>query len=123
MQPHPPKSNNGPGDRTRTKERALTIRVALRLHPVIPTNAREAKRDTTLPVGGGSDGRNVLFVKKGTLIVYNVFAMHRDEAVFGANPEEFEPERWAGLRPGWGYLPFNGGPRICLGREYKDTQE
>ncbi|KAJ3485698.1 hypothetical protein NLG97_g6760 [Lecanicillium saksenae] len=93
------------------------VQESLRLHPVIPTNAREATRDTTLPVGGGRDGSEPLLVKKGTLIVYNVFAMHRDEAVFGVDPEKFQPERWSGLRPGWGYLPFNGGPRICLGQQ------
>ncbi|KAK8142969.1 hypothetical protein G3M48_007908 [Beauveria asiatica] len=93
------------------------VQESLRLHPVIPTNAREATRDTTLPVGGGKDGSESLLVKKGTLIVYNVFAMHRDETVFGADAAKFRPERWAGLRPGWGYLPFNGGPRICLGQQ------
>ncbi|OAA70681.1 Cytochrome P450 [Cordyceps fumosorosea ARSEF 2679] len=94
------------------------IQESLRLHPVIPTNAREATRDTTLPVGGGEDGEAPLKVRKGTLVVYNVFAMHRDRAVFGADADEFRPERWAGgLRPGWGYLPFNGGPRICLGQQ------
>lgn len=71
-----------------------------------------------MPVGGGREGTEPLLVKKGTLIVYNIFAMHRDEAVFGDDADKFHPERWAGLRPGWGYLPFNGGPRICLGREY-----
>lgn len=50
--------------------------------------------------------------------MYNIYAMHRDIEVFGPDPEEFVPERWNGLRPGWGYLPFNGGPRICIGREY-----
>ena len=90
----------------------------MRLHPVIPTNAREATRDTTLPYGGGQDGQAPLFVNKGALIVYNIFAMHRDKTVFGENAEEFVPERWSGLRPGWGYLPFNGGPRIFLGRKY-----
>lgn len=49
--------------------------------------------------------------------MYNVYSMHRDEQVFGSNPEEFIPERWDNLRPGWSYLPFNGGPRICIGRE------
>ncbi|KAM3511723.1 hypothetical protein MY11210_004613 [Beauveria gryllotalpidicola] len=93
------------------------VQESLRLHPVIPTNAREATRDTTLPAGGGKDGSESLLVRKGTLIVYNVFAMHRDEAVFGADAAKFRPERWAGLRPGWGYLPFNGGPRICLGQQ------
>ncbi|OAA79127.1 Cytochrome P450 [Akanthomyces lecanii RCEF 1005] len=93
------------------------VQESLRLHPVIPTNAREATRDTTLPVGGGREGTEPLLVKKGTLIVYNIFAMHRDKAVFGDDADKFHPERWAGLRPGWGYLPFNGGPRICLGQQ------
>ncbi|TQV97873.1 cytochrome P450 alkane hydroxylase [Cordyceps javanica] len=93
------------------------VQESLRLHPVIPTNAREATRDTTLPVGGGREGIEPMLVKKGTLIVYNIFAMHRDEAVFGPDAEKFRPDRWAGLRPGWGYLPFNGGSRICLGQQ------
>lgn len=90
---------------------------ALRLHPVIPTNAREARQDTTIPHGGGADGTSPLFVKKGVVVMYNVYAMHRDERVFGSDPEAFVPERWRDLRPGWGYLPFSGGPRICMGRE------
>lgn len=43
--------------------------------------------------------------------------MHRREDIFGDEPEEFRPERWDGLRPGYAFLPFNGGPRICLGRK------
>ncbi|KOS19855.1 Cytochrome P450 52A11 [Escovopsis weberi] len=94
------------------------VQESLRLHPVIPTNARQAVRDTTLPRGGGADGKAPLFVRQGTLVMYNIYAMHRDEAVFGAEPEEFVPERWEGLRPGWSYLPFNGGPRICIGQKF-----
>lgn len=48
---------------------------------------------------------------------YNVYAMHRNEDVFGRDPDEFVPERWQDLRPGWGYLPFNGGARACIGRK------
>lgn len=84
---------------------------------MIPTNAREARQDTTIPHGGGADGTSPLFVKKGVVVMYNVYAMHRDERVFGSDPEAFVPERWRDLRPGWGYLPFSGGPRICMGRE------
>lgn len=42
--------------------------------------------------------------------------MHRRTDIYGPDALEFKPERWETLRPGWGYLPFNGGPRICLGR-------
>ncbi len=49
--------------------------------------------------------------------------MHRRKDFYGEDAEEFRPERWIdgeegkGLRVGWEYLPFNGGPRICIGRE------
>jgi len=44
--------------------------------------------------------------------------MHRSAEIYGEDAEEFRPERWEGLRPGWGYLPFNGGPRICIGQQF-----
>nr|WGZ60655.1 cytochrome P450 [Fusarium tricinctum] len=94
------------------------VNESLRLHPVIPTNARVAVRDTTIPRGGGADGQSPLFISKGTAMFYNVYAMHRNEGVFGSRTEEFVPERWQDLRPGWGYLPFNGGARACIGQQY-----
>ncbi|KAF4332997.1 n-alkane-inducible cytochrome P450 [Fusarium beomiforme] len=94
------------------------LKWSLRLHPVIPTNARVAVRDTTIPRGGGIDGKSPLFISKGTAMFYNVYAMHRNEYVFGSEAEEFIPERWQDLRPGWGYLPFNGGSRACIGQQY-----
>ncbi|POR32184.1 Cytochrome P450 [Tolypocladium paradoxum] len=98
------------------------INESLRLHPVIPTNAREARQDTTIPRGGGADGNSPLFVKKGAVVMYNLYAMHRDERVFGSDPEAFVPERWKDLRPGWCYLPFSGGPRICMGQHLALTE-
>ncbi|KAH7311550.1 cytochrome P450 [Stachybotrys elegans] len=94
------------------------VQEALRLYPVVPTNARTASRDTTLPQGGGADGKSPLFVPKGGIIIYNMYSLHRDPAVYGGDPEDFRPERWDGLRPGWSYLPFSGGPRICIGQHY-----
>lgn len=91
---------------------------ALRLHPVVPGNTREAACDTVLPRGGGKDGKEPIFVKKGTPVLYNVYTMHRRKDLYGEDADVCRPERWEGLRPGWGFLPFNGGPRICLGREF-----
>ncbi|PWI76171.1 hypothetical protein PCL_03365 [Purpureocillium lilacinum] len=92
------------------------VNESLRLHPVIPIGGRQARRDTVLPHGGGADGESPLLVPKGTIVMFNVYAMHRDDKVFGANVEAFCPERWENLRPGWAYLPFSGGPRICMGQ-------
>ncbi|KAM0702298.1 hypothetical protein Q7P35_011208 [Cladosporium inversicolor] len=96
------------------------INESLRLHPPIPRNSREALRDTTLPVGGGSDGTAPILVPKGTQVGYQVFSMHRREDVYGEDADEFVPERWIerNLRPGWAFLPFNGGPRICIGQQF-----
>jgi len=81
---------------------------------VVPLNTRIANKATTLPRGGGPDGRSPVYVAKGTFVTYNVYTMHRRTDIYGPDALEFRPERWApeeGLRPGWGYLPFNGGPR------------
>ncbi|KAJ5760840.1 hypothetical protein N7520_007996 [Penicillium odoratum] len=97
---------------------------SLRLHPVVPRNEREAVRDTILPLGGGKDGLSPVFVPKGTIVGYCIYAMHRRQDIYGDDAEEFCPERWEGgkLQPRWGYLPFNGGPRICIGQRYALTE-
>jgi cytochrome P450 len=91
---------------------------SLRLFPVVPTNARLVVRDTVLPLGGGPDGKSPIFVPKGTTVSYSVYATHRREDIYGPDASEFKPERWETIRPGWEYLPFNGGPRICLGQQF-----
>jgi cytochrome P450 len=93
------------------------INESLRLYPVVPVNMRQALRDTTLPRGGGEDGSSPIFVPKGRIVDYSVHVMHRLKELWGEDADEFKPERWQGRRPGWEYLPFNGGPRICLGRK------
>lgn len=89
----------------------------LRLYPPVPLNARQALRDTTLPRGGGPDGMAKVFVRKGQQVDYTVYVLHRRRDLWGPDADEFKPERWIGKKPGWEYLPFSGGPRLCLGRE------
>ncbi|KAF2280043.1 cytochrome P450 [Westerdykella ornata] len=95
---------------------------SLRIHPVVPGNSRYAIRDTVLPCGGGKDGQSPLFVPRGTVVAYSPYAMHRRTDIYGPDANEYRPERWEKLRPGWEYLPFNGGPRICLGQQYALTE-
>ncbi|EZF72480.1 hypothetical protein H105_05519 [Trichophyton soudanense CBS 452.61] len=100
----------------------FTLNEILRLYPVVPGNSRSAIRDTVLPRGGGPDGQSPVFVPKGTSVIYSAFSMHRRTDIYGPDALEFKPERWETIRPGWGYLPFNGGPRICLGQQFALTE-
>ncbi|KAI9820833.1 MAG: hypothetical protein M1826_000858 [Phylliscum demangeonii] len=94
----------------------------LRLYPVVPVNARHAVRDTTIPCGGGPDGRSPVFVRQGETVVYTVHVMHRRKDLWGPDADEFRPERWHGLKQTWNWLPFNGGPRICIGQQFALTE-
>jgi cytochrome P450 len=81
-----------------------------------------ALQDSVIPLGGGPEGKDPVFVPKGVIVVYTPYAMHRRKDLYGEDADEFKPERWETLRPGWEYLPFNGGPRICLGQQYALTE-
>ncbi|KAL0935909.1 N-alkane-inducible cytochrome P450 [Colletotrichum truncatum] len=94
----------------------------LRLFPPIATNSRMANKDCVIPVGGGPDGRSPMFVAKNNVVTYSTFVMHRRPELFGSDAEEFIPERWETFRPGWEYLPFNGGPRVCPGQKFALTE-
>ncbi len=94
----------------------------LRLYPSVPMNMRQATRDTSLPRGGGPDGLSPVYVRRGQEINYAVYVMHRRHDLWGPDADEFVPERWTTRRPGWEYLPFNGGPRVCLGQQFALTE-
>ncbi|KAA6410688.1 MAG: cytochrome P450 alkane hydroxylase [Lasallia pustulata] len=101
----------------------------IRLYPPVPANSRQAIRDTTLPHGGGLDGTFPIFVAKGQVVGYSPWSMHRLHATFQPDGEALRPERWAdgegegekGIRAGWEFLAFNGGPRICPGQQFALT--
>jgi len=99
------------------------LRETLRLYPSVPVNDRKANKTTFLPTGGGPDRTAPVLVPKGATVAYSVYAMHRRPEFYGMDAELFRPDRWDEDMPmrcdkttaAWGYLPFNGGPRICLG--------
>ncbi|OQE32751.1 hypothetical protein PENFLA_c001G04217 [Penicillium flavigenum] len=104
-----------------SKSRALLSFTILRLYPSVPVNSRAAGRTTTLPTGGGPKGTAPVLIRKGEAIGYSVYVLHRRKDIYGPDADEFRPGRWengALNNVGYGYLPFNGGPRICLGQEF-----
>lgn len=101
------------------------IKEILRLYPIIPYNVRMSLKDTTLPRGGGLDGLSPIGVLKDTTIVYSPLFLQRRQQHYpeNANYLEFIPERWESWQPGhWNYIPFNGGPRICIGQQFALTE-
>lgn len=98
-----------------------TLQETLRLFPAVPLNARVASVDTTLPFGGGHLGEDPIFIPKGSDITYSTFSMQRSRELWGQDSDVFRPERWEGRKSGWEFLPFNGGPRICIGQQYALT--
>jgi cytochrome P450 len=58
-------------------------------------------------------------------IVYSVFSMQRREDLWGPDSQEFDPDRFIDHRMEKYltknlsiFLPFNAGPRICLGQQF-----
>lgn len=99
------------------------INETLRMYPSVPQNFRVAKKDTTLPRGGGEDRQSPIFVPKGQFVLYTTYSMHRLEAYYGKDADTFRPERWENLRHiGWAYMPFSSGPRVCLGQQFALTE-
>jgi cytochrome P450 len=90
----------------------MVVRESMRLYPPAPGFAREPIEDVT--IGGYT-------VPRGSLVSVITTALHRDKRFFD-DPDRFDPERFA---PGWmdripryAYLPFGGGPRVCIGNHF-----
>ncbi|EXF80611.1 cytochrome P450 [Colletotrichum fioriniae PJ7] len=98
----------------------------LRLHSVVPFNSRRALRDTTLPTGGGPAGTDPIFVPAGTEVNFSTHVLHRRRDLWGEDADDFVPERWEKKRgsagAAWHFVPFNGGPRICIGQQLALTE-
>ncbi|PBK71210.1 cytochrome P450 [Armillaria solidipes] len=97
------------------------INETLRLYATVPENGRVSAVSTTLP----NKGRPPYYVARDTLLTYSVFLMHRRTDLWGPDALEFDPDRFLDSRlqkyltPNpYIFLPFNAGPRICLGQQF-----
>lgn len=88
------------------------VRESMRLYPPAWSIGREALQDDE--VGG-------FRVPKGTQFTIAIWLVHRDARWYD-DPSAFRPDRWGGdlLRrlPRCAYMPFGGGPRICIGNHF-----
>ncbi|KAF8892245.1 cytochrome P450 monooxygenase pc-3 [Infundibulicybe gibba] len=98
------------------------INETLRLYPSVPFNVRTTVKDTVLP---NKTGGKPFFIPAQTRVPYSVFLMHRRVDLWGPDALEFDPDRFLDERLGkylvpnpFIFLPFNAGPRICLGQQF-----
>ncbi|KAL1613983.1 hypothetical protein SLS54_010131 [Diplodia seriata] len=86
-----------------------------RLYPSIPNSWKQATAPTT--IAG-------VPIPAGTQITIPTFAVNRNPAVWGADADEFVPERWEegrrrpGMETNGSYLTFSMGVKSCIGKEY-----
>lgn len=79
-------------------------------------------QDVIIPCGGGANGDRPLYCRKGDIIEADYRTMMLDPDFWGPDVNDFLPERWERIRPGWEYLPFGGGPRQCPGTRLVFTE-
>ncbi len=87
----------------------MVVEEAMRLFPPAFAISRVAVSDDL--IGGHR-------IRAGTLVTISPYLIHRNPKVW-PDPTRFEPERFAPERASgrhrFSYLPFGGGPRICVG--------
>jgi cytochrome P450/NADPH-cytochrome P450 reductase len=91
------------------------LKEALRLWPPAPAYGIAPLKDES--IGGGK-----YKLKKNQFITILVTALHRDPAVWGPNPDLFDPENFSAeaeaRRPVNAWKPFGNGQRACIGRGF-----
>jgi cytochrome P450 len=100
-----------PGDLTRLPYTRCVVEEAMRLYPAAPgLSTRRAAADDEL-CG--------VKIRKGTSVNVLPWVVHRHEQLW-PDPEIFDPDRFSpersADRPRFAYLPFGGGPRVCIGQ-------
>jgi cytochrome P450 len=85
---------------------------SMRLYPPVYMVTRRAMRDVSI---GEFD------IKKNEVVIIDIVGMHRRGKYFD-RPNAFEPERFAPelekAMTKHAYLPFGGGPRVCIGNHF-----
>jgi cytochrome P450 len=88
------------------------LKEAMRLYPPAYAIVRQAMQDVV--IGG-------FRVPRGAIVLLSPYLLHHDPALF-SDPETFDPGRFSpdaeSARPRHAYLPFGGGPRVCIGAAF-----
>jgi len=88
------------------------IKESLRLIPPVVWSTRIVDRPVLL---------GPYHLAKGSKVIYSQYMTHHLPELY-PNPERFDPDRWLSTEPSpYAYLPFGGGPRMCIGYAFSMT--
>lgn len=100
------------GDLPQLKYTRAVVDEILRLYPPAWVLGRKSLEEDEI------DGCRI---PKGTNVLLPVYLLHHDAELW-ERPEEFWPGRWETERvkalPRMAYMPFGGGPRLCIGNNF-----
>jgi len=99
-------------DLPRLRWTEAVVKESLRVYPPAYVIGREALADCEI---AGYP------IRARTTVYFSPWVLHRDPRWFD-RPREFLPERWLDGRaanlPKYVYIPFGGGPRVCIGERF-----
>jgi cytochrome P450 len=94
----------------------MVFKEAMRLYPPLPSIGRQSI--VPVELAGYS-------LPTGSIVLISPHALHRD-ARWWNQPEAFIPERFSKENetsiPRYAYLPFGGGPRVCIGNSFAQME-
>ncbi|KAI5997178.1 cytochrome P450 [Pisolithus albus] len=97
------------------------INETLRLYPSIPFNIRTSTEAVVWP---GVHGGPPIYIPPNTRVPFSTIIMQRRKDLWGPDAHIFDPDRFIDERLKYLtsnpfiFLPFSGGPRICLGQQF-----
>ncbi|KAG8386497.1 hypothetical protein BUALT_Bualt03G0154700 [Buddleja alternifolia] len=98
----------------RLKTVTMILHEVLRLYPPAPVSTRAPTK--TVKLGN-------ITLQQGISLFLLIGLIHHDPKIWGEDVNEFKPERFSeGISSAtnnrFSYIPFSGGPRICIGQQF-----
>ncbi|KAJ9594230.1 hypothetical protein L9F63_014390 [Diploptera punctata] len=96
----------------------MVVNETLRKYPPLPFLDRKSATNCEFPA---PTGRGTITIPAGTGIYIPLLGLHYDPKYY-PEPDKFDPERFTDEnkrnRPGYTYMPFGEGPRLCIGMRF-----